>query len=266
MPDDTSRHGPFIARRSLIAASVLAIGASAARPIFAQTAGGEGGEGGEGAAPEAGPGEGEAGEAGFLFALGQYEAQALIVAALATAGKGAVAQEHLAATGHADYEAFEAGFARHGIAAFADRADTFGNAVTKGGDAAAMTAAAESLADAIAVARAGAAPTDLAKAVELLVRDAGADFEAGVAAGKVTDPQEYRDAWGYVQAAVRIASDLSAAPDPKAAAFGAAALRALEPLAAALPGADADAVSGGADIFYGAAARIELAAYSLTRP
>jgi hypothetical protein len=248
---------PLIQRRSLIAGTVVTIGALAALPAFAE---GEGGEGGEGA----GLPEGVDPAAGFLFTLGQFEAQVLIAQGLVAKGDAAAARAHLQASDHDDYEAIEAGVEGLGAPKFEDETRAFATAVA-GDDPAAVDAAATAVLAASLTARSNAGPGDLAKAIELLLRDAAGDFEAGVKDGKVTEAQEYRDAWGYVQAARGFAAQLAALADDKAQAFATTAVKALDGTAAALPDVGATEVTGKADDIYGAAARVELAAYPLAK-
>ena len=93
----------------------------------------------------------------------------------------------------------------------------------------------------------------------MLVRNAGGDFAAGVADGKVIDAHEYQDAWGYVQAGKRM---IAGAPDWMHDEYGEEFRQVsgyLNSLDAAWPDLTGEAAPGlDSSVIAGAAARIEI--------
>jgi len=243
-----------IPRRWVLAGSVATLGVlAAARPMLA-----EGGEGGE-----SGAAVGLEGDAGFLVELGLFEATHLIVAALYAEGATARAQEHLELSHHAYYEDLEHELEDHGAVQFEAEAEAFAEAVATGADAATVAGAADAVLAAIVAARRPANAKGRMQAAERLVRLAADDFAGGVDGGKVAEPQEYRDAWGFAEAARRMMAELAQSPDAAVAEAGKGGLAALEPVAALFPALTAETVPGEPSVLAGAAARIEIAGLSL---
>jgi hypothetical protein len=262
MTDDRNR-GPRLVmpRRYMIAGTIVTVGALAAAGARAQSAeGGEGGEGGEGAVLE-----GLDAGAEFLTELGLFEATHRIVAGLYLGGATAAAAEHLEYSHHASYEDIEDDIAARGAPGFEPAVGAFAAAVAAGAPAGEVAQLSEAVLAGVEAARAGAAPADEMKAAEQLLRASAGDYEASVTGGAVTEAQEYRDAWGFAEVARLRLAALAAAPDAEVAAAAGAALAALDPLAEALPGLTATAAPGDPSVILGAAARVELSAYRLSR-
>lgn len=244
-----------MARRSVLAGATvsIALGASA-HALWAD----EGGEAGEGAAiaelPDA---------VQFLTVLGLFEAQHRIVADLYALGDVVAAQAHLAESHHAFYEDLEEGIGELGATGFQSETEGFANAVTSGADAGSVKTAGEAVFAAITSVRKRAHDKDQIKAAEALLRVAASDIEAGVDAGQVTLPQEYRDAWGFATVATLWLDDLAADQDATVAAAAKSALAGKADVAAQFAGVDAKAAPGDPAALLAAAARVELAAYRL---
>jgi hypothetical protein len=240
----------------------------------------DGTEGGETAAPaEPAPATegGEQGEGGveatgdetvdFLAGLLQIEGHLTSGLALIAAGDTANGQAHL---GHPRAEVYD-GLKHHltelGQPQFEDALDRLLDAATDGADAPTLTALQAEVMTAIAAARDAAVtgdPRDDFSAIVFLIRKAGAEWSEGVKNGEIAELHEYQDAWGFVQAARARATDLSASTDAAIKSAAMATLTALDEVAPALPSVTPTGLIGGeAEMFAGAAARIELAAYKV---
>ncbi len=260
MTTDNDPVRTVIARRWVIAGLAAGGATLASAPRgFAQSAeGGEGGEGGEGAAAE-----GLSPDVAWLVDLGLFAATHRIVAELAATGHPDLARAHLDQSHHAYYDDLEDRLADRGLPGFEAEAQAFTAAVAADDPAAVATTAATVLA---ALDRAGAdlSPRDRMQAAEQLLRTAADDYAAGVQDGAVTAPQEYRDAWGFAEAARALTAQVAAASDPAVAAAGQAALDALAPVAPLFPDIAASAIpAADPSVLAGAAARVELAALRL---
>jgi hypothetical protein len=186
------------------------------------------------------------------------------VAALYAEGAVDTAREHLEQSHHAYYEDLQDDLAEHGAAPFADEAKAFAEAVKNGADAGTVAAAAEAVLAAIAAAHASEAAAEEMKAAEALVRIAYEDFNGGVDAGEILAPQEYRDAWGFVDVARARLERLAESPDAEVAKAGQGGLTALEPVAALFAGGlTAERAGDDPSLIAGAAARIEIAGLRL---
>lgn len=245
-------------RRSVLTGTAALVGGLSTLPTWVR-AEGEGGEGGEGAALE-----GLEGAVEFLVELGLFEATIRIVSSLYASGHTKAAQEHLEYSHHASYEDLEHELEEYGAQDFEDEVESFADAVQSGASPDAVTAAAEAVLAGIAAAHSTAEAHDEIEAAEALVRMAYDDYEAGVADGVVDAEQEYRDAWGFVEAAKANLTTLAASSDAKVAGAAKAALAAIDSTTSLFPGLDATRVEGAdASLLAGAAARIEIAGMRL---
>jgi len=109
-------------------------------------------------------------------------------------------------------------------------------------------------------AAAGELPDEL-RALTELIRTAADEYGAGVKDGKVADPHEYQDAWGFTQAAKSQLAKLSEADRKRLGASYDQIAGELNKLDGAWPAlVPPDKVGTDASMLYGAAARIEIAA------
>jgi hypothetical protein len=242
-------------RRRVLVGAVAGAGLFASRGWAQSTEGGEGGEGAAVAALDT--------QVAFLAELGLFEATHRIVAALYAEGAEDTARDHLEASHHAYYEDLEDRLTARNLPGFKDAAEAFAVAIRSGATPETVATAADAVFAGLAAAHNGATPADEMKAAETLVRIAFDDFSAGVADGVVDAPQEYRDAWGFVEVARGSMAILAASDDTTVAGAGTAALAALTPAAALFPGLNAQTVPNDASILAGAAARIEIAGLRL---
>jgi hypothetical protein len=217
---------------------------------------------------------GEAGEAGAVQAIdegahlvaeaGLYEATVRIVAALYAEGDVAGAQEHLETSHHAFYEDVDAEFVQHGLAGFAAEAAAFAEAVRAGAAPEDVAAKAEAVNEAILHTSETQGVKPAFEAMQALIVTAGEDFIAGTdGAGAVTEPHEYRDAWGFVEVAKARFADIAGEGDASEKAAAEKALEALAEAAALMPGVSASAVGTDAEVLPGIAARLQFAALML---
>lgn len=230
---------------------VLADGTAPLLMAQAQVAG-EAGEAGEGAV--------ETDDSGieFLVHLGLFDAAIRIVASLYASGETEEAQDQLETSHHADYADLEDGLAEFALNGFIDEYSAFSDKVASGAAAEDVAAAATRLLAAIAATHVadGISMRDEFEAMVHLIETAAADFEAGVDDGKVSEPHEYRDAWGFVETVRSRAEALAHATDPKVAAAAGDVLAALQPAATLFPALNSDTAGTDASILYAAAGRI----------
>jgi hypothetical protein len=113
----------------------------------------------------------------------------------------------------------------------------------------------------------GATPAQRFEAMAAILRVAAQEYEVGVVDGAVSNAEEYQDARGFVAAVRSEAEGLSQSSDTAVAEAANEALAALAETDAALPSfaPEGDLPADAAQILYGAAARVELAALSLPR-
>jgi hypothetical protein len=99
-------------------------------------------------------------------------------------------------------------------------------------------------------------------AVQALVKTAAEEYAAGVEGGRVVNPHEYQDAFGFVQTAEAAVARLKQAGsgDPEILAKVERELGTLQPAWPAL--VPPEQISTDASLLYGAAARIEIALLS----
>ncbi|MCB2130733.1 MAG: hypothetical protein KDE03_17130 [Rhodobacteraceae bacterium] len=256
-----------------IAVTGLAVGAAnAATPVAGPGSAGpeplwlaqstEGGEGGEAGHVQ----EGDAVVA-YLTGLGIIEGKTRVTQALSLAGQQAEAVSRLPRA--------EDDIIRDLLPMMSETlAGEFAQALTALASAMSDTAASSEDREAafqavfasIAEARehSGATEAAEAQAIVALLRDAADDYAAGVTDGSIVDPDEYRDAWGYVQVARSLSAHMAGEDDPLEKAFGQKVADAIDAAGEALPGAmPGDAPLGDASLLAAAAATAELAAYRL---
>lgn len=271
------RKWALAAATGLVAMQPVSILPFAAAPAQAATQGSEAGESGETGTTSSSAEAGESGESGesgvtraegpahYLTELGLFEATHRIVAALYAAGEVTEAQEHLEGSHHADYEDIEHDLEAHGATDFEDEAEAFADAVMEGAAPDVVAARAADVLAAIDAARNAAEVSARNRLMSIrdLMMIAAADFEAGVEDGKVSEPHEYRDAWGFAAVARARATALAASAEADLAKAGHDVLEQLDKTTALLPGALAEAVDGDASILHGAAGWIEIIALRL---
>lgn len=250
----TPRKLALLTASSLAAAAPLAVPALTAGAVLHATAthaseAGEGGEAGQavkatesgeaGKSGEAGITQ-DAGPSGYLTRLGYFEGTYLIVADLYLGGARDLAKEHLEQSHHAVYQDIEGELEAVGAPGFEAAAAAFSAAVRNGAPDAEVSAALDALMARIAAARAAANPSlhDRLISIRDLLTLAHAEYEGGVDEGRVETPIEYRDSWGFYQAARHRAAALAA--DPATAAAGAQVLERMAGLDLLYPGLTAD--------------------------
>lgn len=270
---DTSRR--VTPRTWAVAGSVAAIAltgvqiAPAGRSLIPAAYAGEASEAGESGHTTPTSEAGEAGEAGivvpegpaeFLTELGKFEATHLIVAALYASGDTAQAVEHLEQSHHAYYDDLEHDLEEYGAREFEDEAEDFADLVTDGASAKKVAKAADKVMTAIAAARKSidAPARDQLFAAKALLDTAAADYAAGVDETRIEAPQEYRDAWGFVEAARIIARELAASEDDRTAKAGQDALAQIDTVAPLFPALSATQAGGDLSLLAAAAAWVEI--------
>lgn len=215
-------------------------------------AAGEGGEGGEGGASVDE-------DMAFHVAAAEIEGRLTVAAALYAQGRAEDAKAHLVRPADGIYQGLQPLLKEFNAPGFAEELTALADAVEAGAPAEEVEAKLQAAVAGIAASTTPESPHELALTVAMLVRIAGQDFAKGVADGKVTDADEYQDAWGYVQAGKRM---ISGAPDWMREEYGAE----FDKIAGLLDGLDAgwpdlagEAAPGlDASVIAGAAARIEI--------
>lgn len=247
----------------LAAVSALGVTAPLATPALAQ------------ATPAAPAAEsGEAGEAGmqvqdpaieYLAKLGLFEASYRIAVALYGTGAHAEAAAHLETSHHAFYDDIADDIAAHGARPFGDKARALTQAIANGDSDEVVTELATALFSAIAAAADAAHPTpgERIMAMHELMDVAAADYKGGVENGKVIEPHEYRDAWGFVETVRARALRLAASDKPDVAQAGRDVLEQVNMLAPLFPSVDATTTEGDPADIAAASAWIEIIALRL---
>lgn len=217
---------------------------------------------------------GEAGEGGtavidgpttYLTALGELEATYRVVSTLYSTGEPKLAQAHLAASTHGDYDQVESAVEEHGASDFEGLVENFADAVAGGAAPETVAAAADAVLAAIDAARnvEAATPREVVMALKALMASAANDYADSIDAGQIVDPQEYRDAWGLVETVRVRATELAQADDVEAAKAGADVLNLLTELGPLFPGPDATEAGGDPTLLPATAAWIEIIALRL---
>jgi len=243
------------AATSLVLGQVATVATITATPAFAQSAA-EAGEAGEAGAIAT------EGVALYLTELGLFEAAHRIVAELYAQGEVTLAQEHLAGSHHAYYQDLAHEIEEHGGADFLAQTQAFAEAINTAAAPEVVAAAAEAVIAAIKAADAASEATDYDRAMSIkdLLAVAGADYEGGVYEGKVEAPQEYRDAWGFVETARTRATALAASADEASAKAGSAILEQIASVAPLFPTLTATEAGGDPELLPSAAAWTEIIA------
>ena len=228
---------------------------------LAQSEGGEGGEGGE-----AGHDEDMDAAVELLTDLGLIEGHLRAGITLYQAGFADQAITHMKHPQSEIYTELEAHLDQFDAPGFADELTALATAVEGGapiGDAeAAFAAVLTRIEEARSHAHAGGAGE--AASVLGLVRVAAEEYHIGIVDGAVSSLHEYQDAWGFIQVARSVAEQMAGEDDVAEKAFGEKALAALDEVAPALPGVSPEGKPlGDAGMLLAAAAKIELAAYTL---
>lgn len=226
---------------------------------LAQAEGGEGGEGGEAGAVAAAPED-----AGYLAALGFVEGHLRAGLALYTEGRADMAITHMKHPQDEIYADLAPQLEQRGAEGFAPQLTALATTVETGAPVADAQAAFDAIVTEITEAGEGIAPRMQFDALAIILRTAADEYAVGVVDGTIAELHEYQDAWGFVQSAKARAAELALSDDPTVAAAAAKVTAALAEADTAFAALAPDGpVSGSADILYGAAARIELAALSV---
>lgn len=220
----------------------------AGQPKFVLTASDGEGEGGS---------EAEFTGADYVAAFGLIEGHLIAGTELYAAGATDMAKTHMKHPGDEIYTDLLPEIRKRGKAGIAEEISAIAAVVESGGPAADAKAALETLKTAIDLNAAPANDRERANAIVKLVRTAAEEYAIGVKDGKITDMHEYQDAYGFVEAAKRLANGL---PDT-AKADVRAHLDGLQPLWPDI--ADMSAMGGDPSNLFGAAAHIELIALEL---
>lgn len=220
---------------------------------------GEGGEGGEGGASE------EAmDDVGFLVALGLVEGHMTVGVELAKLGAAEHSLTHMKHPQDEIYADLEPAINARNASGFAEELAAVADLVHSGADSAEIATAFAALQGAIDKTGSPETAQDRAMTIVKLVRIASEEYAVGRDGDKVTDPHEYQDAWGFVQASKRL---LAKAPQAEKDAHQAAYaeiqthLDALDPAWPDLTGASP--VDFDPTLLAAAAARIELVALGI---
>lgn len=226
---------------------------------LAQTS--EGGEAGEAGAVESGD------EVVDLLAdLGLLEGHLRAGVALYRAGLADQAAAHMKRPEDDIYDELFHHLSDFGAAGFPAELTALADAVETGQTPDAVEAALDAVLAAIGAARgtSNASEAAEARAMVAILRRAAEAYEAAVSGGAVTDPEEYQEAWGFVETVRAQAGHMANEDDAAEKAFGETALAALDAAREALPDVSPEGrTPGDASILHAAAARIELAAYRL---
>jgi hypothetical protein len=223
---------------------------------LAQAEGGEGGEAGAvAAAPE---------DAGYLASLGFIQGHLRVGLALYEEDRGDMAITHMKHPQDEIYADLAPLLAARGADGFDEELSALALAVEGGATVTEAQAAFADVVTEISEAREGFAPRLQLDALVIMLRTAADEFSVGIVDGQVAELHEYQDAWGFVQVARDWSAELAQSDDPTVTAAAAKVLEALADADTAFSTlAPEGAVTGTADILYGTAARVELAALSV---
>ena len=225
----------------------------------------EGGEGGE-AGQHSSDGSVNWATVDILMDAGMLEGYLRASVALYHAGNGAAAAIHFKAPGDEICDELSAHLGAIGLPAFDDALTALASAAAAAKPAAEIDSAFKIVVEKVDALGGTLRATDRERATAIMevLRRAEEDYGNGVVEGRVSDPVEYADAWGFVQAARAMALRMEAAGDAPASAFGKKAGAAIESLAPLLPGVDGSGLlARDSTIFPAVLAEIELAAYRL---
>ena len=223
------------------------------------TEGGEGGEGGESGAAAT-----LSSDAAYLANLGFIEGHLRSGTTLYAQGEAEMAVTHMKHPKDEIYTALEPELEERGQPGFADALATLASGVEAGEPAAQADADFAALLDQIEAAKGTPAPRAQFDALTTIARTAAEEYAIGVKDGQIENLHEYQDAWGFLQTVRARAEALAGSDDATVATAAEGVLAAVAETDAAFDTLTPQgAVPGGADLLYGAAARIELAALSV---
>ncbi len=225
------------------------------------TEGGEGGEGGE-----AGAAAGGDEVVDFLTDLGLLEGHLRAGVALYRAGLADQATSHMKTPADDIYDELSYHLADFGAEGFAEDLTALADEVAGGKPADAVEATLANVLTKIDEAREHTHASEAAEAQAMVavLRRAADEYGDAVTGGKVAEPEEYQDAWGFVEVARAQAAHMAGEDDAVEKAFGEKALAALDEARESLPDVSPEGLTlGDASILHAAAAKIELAAYKL---
>lgn len=230
--------------------------------VYLIAQGGEGGEGGEKAAA-ANSGEDDA---DFLTLLGLVEGHLRAGTELYRQGEADMAKTHMKHPSDELYADLEPALSARSIDGFAEPLEALAVAVESGKESEEADAAFKAVLEEIDDTRA-AADADLSaklKSIVNLVRTAADEYEIGVKDGRVTDPHEYQDAWGFVQAAKAAMDSLSDSERQRMGESFDKITSELTALEEAWPSVvPPETIATDSSLIYAGAARIELATLSV---
>jgi len=205
-------------------------------------------------------------DAAYLTQLALMQGHLLVGAALYAQGAQDAAAVHMKHPKHELYARLVEALEKRKVAGFADELEALAVAVEQSKPAADVDAAHNKVDEAIdkALAAGSVDPKTVLKAVVQILRTAADEYGEGVAGGKVVNPKEYQDAYGFVQVArAMIVRARDTAAEEQKAVFDSiiSEIDALRPAWADITGekpatAEAKAISL-------AAAKIELLSYDL---
>jgi hypothetical protein len=248
-------------RLRLAAAGIAALAAASlclAQAPSASASGLEAETGGEKAATS----EALADDAQFLTLLGLVEGHLRVGIELYRQGALEMAKSHMKHPGDELYVDLVPALAARRIEGFAPALEELAAAVEGARPIADADAAFENARGEIDRARAAAGADLAAKlaSVVRLVRTAAEEYAVGVKAGRVADPHEYQDAWGFTQAAKQMMAGLSPTERGQMGKAYGQVVAELEALDKAWPSlVPPQSVASDASLLHAAAARIELA-------
>ncbi len=223
---------------------------------LAASEGGEGGEGGEAGAAKAGTMT----NADLLAQIGLIEGHLMASMTLLTEGHMDMAKTHVKHPGDDIYKSLEPEFKARDIAGFAEELEALAGAV---GNEPSVTKQMDPLAQRIEDVRKtiNANDADKLKAIVKMLQTAAKEYAVGVKDGKVVDPHEYQDAWGFIKVARGYAGVLAKDKEQDVAQAASQIVAEIDSLDSVFPSVKPEGVDmADPSLVYGAAARIEIAA------
>jgi hypothetical protein len=263
--------------------STLAAASALALSGCGKSGEGEGGEG-EGAvsppaaspvshhaAPAGGEGEGEGGlaqpadKSSYLARLMMLHGHLKAGTALYAQGEGSLAAAHMKHPEDELYAGLKPMIAHYGVRDMAPELSALSASVEGGMPLDKVEEAFANVRAAAGLAAAASKPSlkETLLAVSALLREAAAEFDAGVEDGKVVNLKEYQDAYGFMTVAVETLGAVDGADEQEKTAVAVSREQAALSLAAAPSVAPPARIEGRSSTIYGAATRIELAARGL---
>jgi hypothetical protein len=223
---------------------------------LAASEGGEGGEGGEAGAAK----KGTMTNADLLAQIGLIEGHLMASVTLLAEGHMDMAKTHVKHPGDEIYKTLEPEFKARNVAGFAQELQALAGAV---GKEASVTKQLDPLNQRIEDVRKAinASDADKLKAIVKMLQTAAKEYAVGVKDGKIVDPHEYQDAWGFVRIARGYAAMLAKDKEQDVAQAASVIVAEIDNLATVFPSVMPEGVDmADPSVVYGAAARIEIAA------